>query len=690
MPTAQPSAQPTSHPTLTPTTATPTYYKWNSSFEFSPKLLHRFTFEDVFPDGIIPKNPVVRDTVNNATATLYGGATLSSGKAVFAYAGSVVPYIQLPFATLDTALVATIELWAHFEENNDASSTLYTFGNSDRYESFIANFTGTSLDIHIAVVYNPPKGYAKVYFNGLLVQTNADHGTLLNGLGLHDSHDYIGRNIDNTSPGMNCEIEEFRVWVGELSAATVYSHYLIGVDPSHITIPSAATMSNVNVTFKATSMQPVNVSFLGGLSQQVPMFGPETSFNLVPLDSQCKYSVNLQLEPSSMLLVTLPAMNYSVTLMNTTYAPVFNDSACDPFHPTTPCVCEPSKTPYEFLLEANQLSQTLIIAPVDELQAKNVSFTYRSGMCFELIGGESFAMQEGRTDDTGVACYSSLVMNKGQNKSVTIWVFERYPDPTYFDPTYVSEGVISNIIADYFVPNVTISILDQVSGLNSPVNFAYNSTLVIIPPSHIPAPQGLKYMIEADDPNLVPPYAKQFQVTVTRSGPDFPSVLSKLWFIPIIGAIPNKVPFFIPMASDPTLIFLVIRDPPGGNSYTSIKAGTTIDFELSIDGMFAYEATVDQDSYTQAGDQEEIKLMAAPFGFGLDLPSLDISDFATSTSAFTGNISATRTSHMHYKYSLTFEYEFATSTDPNIAGHPSDVIIGGGVDIVYVNAYAGN
>eukprot|EP00597_Dinobryon_sp_UTEXLB2267_P017827 CAMPEP_0201113518 /NCGR_PEP_ID=MMETSP0812-20130820/77889_1 /ASSEMBLY_ACC=CAM_ASM_000668 /TAXON_ID=98059 /ORGANISM="Dinobryon sp., Strain UTEXLB2267" /LENGTH=77 /DNA_ID=CAMNT_0047377063 /DNA_START=764 /DNA_END=993 /DNA_ORIENTATION=- len=45
-------------------------------------------------------------------------------------------------------------------------------------------------------------------------------------------------------------------------------------------------------------------------------------------------------------------------------------------------------------------------------------------------------------------------------------------------------------------------------------------------------------------------------------------------------------------------------------------------------------------------------------------------------------VSSTRASSSHYEYSFYFEYDFSTSQDPNIAGHPSDVIVGGGVDLI--------
>ena len=47
----------------------------------------------------------------------------------------------------------------------------------------------------------------------------------------------------------------------------------------------------------------------------------------------------------------------------------------------------------------------------------------------------------------------------------------------------------------------------------------------------------------------------------------------------------------------------------------------------------------------------------------------------------THSLVVNRASSLSYEYAFTFSTEIATSTDPLIAGHPSDVIIGGGVDL---------
>ena len=75
-------------------------------------------------------------------------------------------------------------------------------------------------------------------------------------------------------------------------------------------------------------------------------------------------------------------------------------------------------------------------------------------------------------------------------------------------------------------------------------------------------------------------------------------------------------------------------------------------------------------------------------GFGV-LPIF--SDKASQKAASSTNLKYATSwgSSSSYDYSFTFDYDFSTSTDPTIAGHPSDVIIGGGIDIMVGQATQG-
>ena len=61
-------------------------------------------------------------------------------------------------------------------------------------------------------------------------------------------------------------------------------------------------------------------------------------------------------------------------------------------------------------------------------------------------------------------------------------------------------------------------------------------------------------------------------------------------------------------------------------------------------------------------------------------------DFNDQTSR---TVSFSQASNQHYDVSLSFSFDISTSTDPNLAGHASDIIIGGGVVLIVSSATKG-
>ena len=120
----------------------------------------------------------------------------------------------------------------------------------------------------------------------------------------------------------------------------------------------------------------------------------------------------------------------------------------------------------------------------------------------------------------------------------------------------------------------------------------------------------------------------------------------------------------------------------------SVTTGTKVEFSLGFDGMhtFANDDSVQfkygtglYKSMSSGGGLGAYVLtklinMAMPKGKGSEVLSGFSSNVASST---------------HYDVSFTFAYDFSTSDEPNIAGHPSDVIIGGGVDLIVTEGYLG-
>jgi hypothetical protein len=59
-----------------------------------------------------------------------------------------------------------------------------------------------------------------------------------------------------------------------------------------------------------------------------------------------------------------------------------------------------------------------------------------------------------------------------------------------------------------------------------------------------------------------------------REGPEGFSIATNTWFVVVSGAVKNGVPNVYPVSSYSTLIFMILRDPPGGGSSVSIAKGT--------------------------------------------------------------------------------------------------------------------
>lgn len=59
-------------------------------------------------------------------------------------------------------------------------------------------------------------------------------------------------------------------------------------------------------------------------------------------------------------------------------------------------------------------------------------------------------------------------------------------------------------------------------------------------------------------------------------------------------------------------------------------------------------------------------------------------------SSFAHSTSVSRGSSLSYDYSFNFNIEISTSSNPLIAGHPSDIIMGGGIDLFVNEALEGN
>jgi hypothetical protein len=135
------------------------------------------------------------------------------------------------------------------------------------------------------------------------------------------------------------------------------------------------------------------------------------------------------------------------------------------------------------------------------------------------------------------------------------------------------------------------------------------------------------------------------------------------------------------------LVYTVIHDPPGGNSYASLSSGTEVSIEYTLANSRSATAG---GSYSYTGDAK----YGGGFGISLNLGytaegatelaageseggseiefSVDAPEFTVSSSKDDG-----------WGITLVTERVLTSSQDPALPGRPGDAILGGGIELVY-------
>lgn len=445
-------------------------------------------------------------------------------------------------------------------------------------------------------------------------------------------------------------------------------------------------IADIRIDVFDTSLQTVNIGMFGGTGKAYLDLGSSTTFDIIPVDTRCLYKRTVDMS-ANFFENQIPAMNYQVVLTAAPNLPIVGTRNPTGLNPSGRFYCDPSKVPLTYFTEVGQLVQPLNIDVLNSSYIYRVEYIYFSGICFELLGSgtDKLAVTPATSQTDTQACYpiATKVFQEGETMKITVRLFEIYPTRNTGDNTAMNKT--------FAVENVTLSIEDQVGGFNSFIDYPYNTTLYRPFPTSEPIPYALDYSIIGGNPFPSSPFSYTFTVRVQRNGPD-PEVYqlaisrtSNKWIIPVVGQVAKEVPNFYPVATDPTLIFMVIRDPPGGNSFTTWHSGTSIEFGMSLNSMQTFDGAASFELSGGAGVEAEADAGVA-FGGFFATTVLSVSAGFGGRTMDVGSISTSRASDSHYQYSMSFSYDISTSTDPNIAGHASDVIIGGGVDLIVSEA----
>ena len=130
---------------------------------------------------------------------------------------------------------------------------------------------------------------------------------------------------------------------------------------------------------------------------------------------------------------------------------------------------------------------------------------------------------------------------------------------------------------------------------------------------------GLEHDVKPSVLNPFTPYTMRLRVDFER-----PRDGSRLAFdrhAAVLGTIPDAVPRTYAATTDPTLVFAVLRDPPGGGSHASLRQGSSLSTSVSIDGMHAAGQTDGFEDEFHVGASGELNGLTAPMGFGFEIPA---------------------------------------------------------------------
>ena len=232
------------------------------------------------------------------------------------------------------------------------------------------------------------------------------------------------------------------------------------------------------------------------------------------------------------------------------------------------------------------------------------------------------------------------------------------------------------------VPNptypITVSVLDGISGKDLETD-AYTYA------DDDEDGFGLIIDVTVGNPNPFAPFTLPFLVIFTRAIDGSQIIFDRSAIV--LGVIPEDVPQIFTMTTDDTLVYAVIRDPPGGASTAALRKGNTITTSMMIDGMHAGDISESIHFQFDQSQKGSITAAAEPFGFGVSNRVFEVKDGSGNGERQNRpTVKASRGSSQHFDLHFTFHLDVETSRDPGLAGQASDIILGGGMNLRVLRA----
>ena len=206
-------------------------------------------------------------------------------------------------------------------------------------------------------------------------------------------------------------------------------------------------------------------------------------------------------------------------------------------------------------------------------------------------------------------------------------------------------------------------------------------------------PNGAYFMsIKAGKPNLAGNHRRTVRVEVTRNDTKRTVTATMMrWLIPL-GSKPrgggglSDDTFWATVPLD-GLVYTVVHDPPGGNSYAELSSGSEVKIEWALASVRAMTVTMGTglESTYSAGMETSI---GANLGYTVEVASkvteVEIEGGPNGAAEVDGpNFSVESESSESWDITMTTSRVIRSSQDPALPGRAGDVILGGGIELLY-------
>ena len=200
-------------------------------------------------------------------------------------------------------------------------------------------------------------------------------------------------------------------------------------------------------------------------------------------------------------------------------------------------------------------------------------------------------------------------------------------------------------------------------------------------------------VVNRGEPNLAFPYRRSFSVTVTRFDNYFKTSLYAKR--PLISLGPKVRSSKYDLSDDTFwatvpmegLVYTVVHDPPGGDSYAELGTGTKIGLSFELSGTRAASSDRNTVSEMQADTELEVN-PGVNAGVGIEAEMSAPVKMLTMKGDFTYSmhgpkLEMTSVNQSGWDLEMSTDRVIRSSQDPAIAGRTGDSILGGGVELVY-------